>query len=151
MRAAGLHHGQLAVAYDDAGSTIAARLWWMLRYFGHDEVAVLDGGLRPPGPTPACRLRRRCRGQCLATSRQVRAGGMPVLDDAAAADLARSGFLLDARAPERYRGEIEPVDPAAGHIPGAISAPTTDNLAADGTFLPPADAPRAVRGPWAAP
>jgi thiosulfate/3-mercaptopyruvate sulfurtransferase len=62
---------------------------------------------------------------------------MPMLDAAGAADLARTGVLLDARAAERYRGETEPIDPVAGHIPGAVSAPTTGNVAADGTFLPP--------------
>jgi thiosulfate/3-mercaptopyruvate sulfurtransferase len=135
MRAAGLHRAQLAVAYDDAGSTIAARLWWLLRYFGHDEVAVLDGGLNAwadAGLPVTTQVPRPAPGDFSAGQ----GGGMPVLDDAAAAGLARSGFLLDARAAERYRGETEPVDPAAGHIPGAISAPATGNVAADGTFLP---------------
>ncbi len=137
MRAAGLDDGQLAVAYDDAGSTIAARLWWLLRYFGHDNVAVLDGGLRAwadaglPVTTQAPRPRPGNFGA-------GQGGGMPVLDAAAAAAAARSGILLDARAAERYRGEVEPIDAAAGHIPGAISAPATGNLASDGTFLPPA-------------
>jgi thiosulfate/3-mercaptopyruvate sulfurtransferase len=64
-------------------------------------------------------------------------GGMPVLDADAAAALPRTGgVLLDARAGERYRGEVEPIDPRAGHVPGAVSAPTTENLAPDGTFLP---------------
>jgi 3-mercaptopyruvate sulfurtransferase SseA len=65
--------------------------------------------------------------------------GMPVLSMDEAAALPSSGVLLDARAGERYRGEVEPVDPRAGHVPGAVSAPATDNLAADGTFRPPAD------------
>ncbi len=137
MRAAGLHHGQLdrrvrRRRVDDRGP-----LWWLLRYFGHDEVAVLDGGLAAwadAGLPVTTQVPRPVPGDFAAGQ----GGGMPVLDDAAAADLARSGFLLDARAPERYRGETEPVDPAAGHIPGAISAPATGNLAADGTFLPPA-------------
>jgi thiosulfate/3-mercaptopyruvate sulfurtransferase len=64
---------------------------------------------------------------------------MPVLDHDDAARLARTGFLLDARAAERYRGEVEPIDPAAGHIPGAISAPTIGNVTADGTFRPAAE------------
>ena len=71
---------------------------------------------------------------------------MPLLDPAGAARLARSGELLDARAAERYRGEVEPIDPVAGHIPGALSAPTTENLAEDGTFL----APEALRERFAA-
>jgi thiosulfate/3-mercaptopyruvate sulfurtransferase len=138
MRRAGLRDGQLAVAYDDGDSLIAGRLWWLLRYFGHDQAAVLDGGLRAwsaaglpvttqvPSPLP---------GDFTAGP----GGGMPVLDDDAAARVARSGILLDARVPARYRGEIEPVDPAAGHIPGAISAPALENLGADQVFLSPDD------------
>jgi thiosulfate/3-mercaptopyruvate sulfurtransferase len=138
MRAAGLHQGQQAVVYDDAGATIAARLWWLLRYFGHDRVAVLDGGLAAwaaAGLPVTADIPRPAPGDFTAGQ----GGGMPVLNDDAAAVAARSGLLLDARAAERYRGEVEPIDPAAGHIPGAISAPATDNLAADGTFLPPAE------------
>ncbi|HEX9031879.1 MAG TPA: sulfurtransferase [Streptosporangiaceae bacterium] len=136
MRNAGLRAGQFAVAYDDGDATIAARLWWMLRYYGHRGVAVLDGGYRAwagaglpvstdvPQPVPG--------------DFEVSAvGDMPLLDDDAAAALARSGFLLDARAGDRYRGEVEPVDPAAGHIPGAISAPTRGNVGPDGRFLGP--------------
>jgi len=136
MRTAGLRAGQPAVVYDDGDSTIAARGWWLLRYYGHDLVRVLDGGYRAwasaglpvttatPTPPP---------GDFRATP-----GALPVLDHDDAARLARSGFLLDARAAERYRGEVEPVDPAAGHIPGAISAPTAGNVDADGRFLTPA-------------
>lgn len=133
MRAAGLHGGQLAVVYDEDDATVAARLWWLLRYFGHDQVAVLDGGLAAwtaaglpvtaavPEPEP---------GDFTAGP----GGGMPVLDDAGAGQLARSGFLLDARTAERYRGEREPIDPVAGHIPGAISAPAHHNVTSEGLF-----------------
>jgi len=137
MRTAGLRQGQQAVIYDDAGATIAARLWWLLRYFGHDQAAVLDGGLAAwaaAGLPVTADTPRPAPGDFTAGP----GGGMPVLDDESAAIVARTGFLFDARAAERYRGEVEPVDPAAGHIPGAISAPATGNLAADGTFLPPA-------------
>jgi thiosulfate/3-mercaptopyruvate sulfurtransferase len=138
MRTAGLHEGQQAVAYDDVGSTIAARLWWLLRYFGHEQVAVLDGGLTAwtaAGQPVTAAIPRPGPGNFSAGP----GGGMPVLDDDGAAKAARAGLLLDARAAERYRGEVEPVDPAAGHIPGAISAPATGNLTAAGTFLQPAE------------
>jgi thiosulfate/3-mercaptopyruvate sulfurtransferase len=137
MRRAGVRTGYPVVTYDDGDSTIAARVWWTLRYFGHDRVRVLDGGLRAwaaagqpvtseePGVVP---------GDFMAVP-----GHLPVLDAAGAAALARSGVLLDARAGERYRGETEPVDPVAGHIPGALSAPTAGNVGADGRFLPSAE------------
>jgi thiosulfate/3-mercaptopyruvate sulfurtransferase len=109
----------------------------MLRYFGHPDVRVLDGGYRAwaraglpvtaaePAPEPG--------------DFTARPGHMPLLDAAGAALLTRTGLLLDARAAERYRGETEPVDPVAGHIPGAVSAPTAGNLTAAGTFLTPAE------------
>ncbi|MFC4504399.1 MULTISPECIES: sulfurtransferase [Streptomyces] len=125
------------VVYDDLGNTAAARAWWLLRYAGLAEVTLLDGALSawlaagqplesglPADPVPGNVV--------------LRAGGLPVTDADGAAELAASGLLLDARAAERYRGEVEPVDPRAGHIPGAVSAPTGENLAADGTFLPAA-------------
>ncbi len=134
MRSAGLRASQLAVAYDDGDGTIAARLWWMLRYYGHRPVAVLDGGYQAwaaAGRPVTADVPRAAPGDF-----EVRAAGdMPVLDDDGAAELARSGFLLDARAGDRYRGEAEPVDRAAGHIPGAISAPTMENVGPGGTFL----------------
>jgi thiosulfate/3-mercaptopyruvate sulfurtransferase len=134
MRTAGLNAGQLAVAYDDGDSTIAARAWWLLRYFGHDQVAVLDGGYRAwvTAGLPITKLvQRPPAGDFAVTS----VGGMPVLDAAKAGELARSGFLLDSRPGERYRGEIEPIDRVGGHIPGAISAPTKQNVGAAGLFL----------------
>ena len=143
MRAVGVRSGRDVVVCDEADSTIAARAWWMLRYYGHDRVRVLDGGFRAwaaaglpvstddPGGTgdPAGEP-----GDFTADP-----GRMPVLDAASAATLARSGILLDARAPARYRGQTEPVDRVAGHIPGALSAPTAENVAADGRFRPVAD------------
>ena len=123
MRRAGISAGRPVVVYDDADSTAAARAWWTLRYFGHRDVAVLDGGYRAwtaaGGPVSTAVPSPR-RGSFTAVP-----GGMPVLDAARRRPrLARSGVLLDARAGERYRGEHEPVDPVAGHIPGAVSAPT---------------------------
>ncbi len=137
MRRAGVGTARPVVTYDDGDSTIAARAWWMLRYFGHDRVRVLDGGFRAWAAA----------GQPVTADEPVVTAGdftaapgqLPVLDAANAAALARSGVLLDARAGERYRGEAEPVDPVAGHIPGALSAPTAANVGADGRFLPPAE------------
>jgi len=145
MRAAGLRHGQLAVVYDEGDATIAARLWWLLRYFGHDRVAVLDGGLggwAAAGLPVTTEVPDPERGSFTAGP----GGGMPVLDAEGAARIARSGFLLDARAPERYRGEVEPVDPAAGHIPGAISAPARANVSREGLFLSRAELARRFTG-----
>ena len=137
----GVRQDSHIVAYDDVGNLSAARAWWLLRWAGLSAVQLLDGGLgawrREAYPLES--------GTVLPSRGDVRIvpGGLPVLDADAAATLARSGLLLDARAGARYRGEVEPVDPRAGHIPGARSAPTTANLRADGTFeSPPALARR---------
>ncbi len=137
MRRAGVSDDGSVVVYDEADATAAARAWWLLCYFGHRDCRLLDGGFRAwtaaggqvatgDGPAPA------------SGDFTARPGQMPVLDADAAAGLARTGALLDARARERYRGEKEPVDPVAGHIPGALSAPTTANIGTDGRFLPAA-------------
>jgi thiosulfate/3-mercaptopyruvate sulfurtransferase len=132
MRAAGVSQDHPVVVYDDRDATAAARAWWLLRYHGHENVRVLDGGYQAwlaagfpvsrsdPAGTPG--------------DFTARPGHMPVLDAAGAADLARTGLLLDARTGERYRGEQELVDPVAGHVPGAVSAPTSENVNPDGTF-----------------
>jgi len=132
MRAAGVSQRSRVVVYDDRDATAAARCWWLLRYHGHRDVRVLDGGYQAwlgAGLAVTTAEPASQRGDFTA-----RPGQMPVLDAPAAAATARTGLLLDARAGERYRGESEPVDPVAGHIPGAISAPTTGNVNADGTF-----------------
>ncbi len=135
----GVGPGTAVVAYDDNGGLSAARLWWLLRWIGHEDVRVLDGGLGawraagfevasgPDAPaTPS------------ATPLVARPGAMrTVTADEIAAGL--DAVLIDARAAERYRGETEPVDPVAGHIPGARNVPTAGNLAPDGTFLAPAE------------
>lgn len=136
MRRAGVDAGRDVVVYDDWQGWGAARAWWLLRWAGHDRVRVLDGGLAA----------WRSAGHPLETGTPSAAQGtftpdpgrMPVLTAGQAAALARSGLLLDARAAERYRGEVEPVDRVGGHIPGAVSAPTTENLTGTGGFLPPA-------------
>jgi thiosulfate/3-mercaptopyruvate sulfurtransferase len=136
MRRAGVCDTGPVVVYDEAGAMAAARCWWLLRYFGHPQAAVLDGGYRgwaaAGGAVETGDARAPASGDFTA-----RPGGAPLLDAAAAARLARGGVLLDARAAERYRGESEPVDRVAGHIPGAVSAPAAGNVGPDGRFLPP--------------
>jgi thiosulfate/3-mercaptopyruvate sulfurtransferase len=136
MRRAGVSDDRPVVVYDENDSTAAARAWWLLRYFGHPQVRVLDGGYQTwlaadqpietgPAPAPA------------AGTFTARPGHLPLLDADGAARMARDGVLLDARAAERYRGEVEPADPVAGHIPAAVSAPTTGNVGREGRFLDP--------------
>ena len=133
-RSWGISDGDVVGAYDDAGSTSAARVWWMMRNAGVRTVHLLDGGLaawRAAGlPVEGGAVEPEAGNVTLTD------GGMPVTDADGAAGWAAGGVLLDARAAERYRGEVEPVDPRAGHIPGAVSAPTTANLDDDGRFLP---------------
>ncbi len=126
------------VAYDAAtGAMAAARFWWLLRWLGHERVAVLDGGFNAwqvggyrvdaeaPRIAPAVFAERHDDRLWLGSA-EVLAG----LDDPAR-------VLIDARAAARYRGEVEPIDPVAGHIPGALNLPQDGNLGADGRFLPP--------------
>jgi thiosulfate/3-mercaptopyruvate sulfurtransferase len=136
LRRAGVRDGSVVVAHDDGNGSVAARAWWLLRWAGlpAERVAVLDGGyagwvadglpttVEPSRPEPG--------------DVTVRPGAMPVLDADGAAALGRAGVLLDARAAPRYRGETEPVDPRAGHIPGARNAPATELSGADGRWLP---------------
>ena len=143
MESLGFDDAGDVVAYDDAGGTIAARLWWMLDNLGHGRVMVLDGGieawlaaggpLSTEAPTPASgRLRVRERWTHVIDRERLvrRLGTVP---------------LIDARALERYRGDLEPVDAVPGHIPTAISRPTAGNLGPDGRFL----APEALRARFA--
>ena len=130
----GLRRGETVVAYDDSGSMSAARAWWLLRWGGVESAFLLDGGLGA----------WRAAGGQLATGAELAEPGdvelspghMPTLMIDAVAEVPKSGLLLDARAAERFRGDAEPVDPKAGHIPGAVSAPTMENLTADGRFRP---------------
>ena len=129
----GVRDGDAVVAYDAAGGLAAARAWWLLRWGGVEDVRLLDGGLR--AWTRAGRPTEE--GEVVPEPGDVvlTGGGMPVLSlEEAAALPATGGVLLDARAGERYRGEVEPVDPRAGHVPGAISAPTTETLTGEETF-----------------
>ncbi|WP_146361491.1 sulfurtransferase [Arthrobacter yangruifuii] len=136
-RSWGLNDGDTVVVYDDAAGTSAARAWWLLRHAGWKDVRLLDGGLAawraaglplesgPVQPQPG--------------TADLSWGHMPVVGLSDVSRVADEGTLIDARAPERYRGESEPVDSRAGHIPGARNRPSTDNLAADGTFRSPAE------------
>jgi len=130
----GVRRGVPVVAYDDGGGTSAARAWWLLRWAGVPGVRLLDGGLAAWTEAGGAIE----TGEVIAPEGDVvlSAGHLPTLDaDEAAARVARGDLLLDARAEERYRGEVEPVDQRAGHIPGAVSAPTAGNLDHRGRFL----------------
>lgn len=134
MRAVGVSPGVSVVAYDDFRSMAAARLWWLLRHHGHADVRVLDGGWAAWGDAALPVETGTPAPITPGTFAAVVPGLLPVLDADSAADLASSGVLLDVRDAERYRGEVEPIDPVAGHIPGALNDPATANLAADGRF-----------------
>jgi thiosulfate/3-mercaptopyruvate sulfurtransferase len=134
---AGIHEQTMVIAYDEQDLAMAARLWWLLRYLGHEKAAVLDGGFaawRRAGlavtdevPTPtASTFNAKLRPDMLVTVEQVKTR------DAQTA-------LLDSRAGERYRGEVEPLDPKAGHIPGALHYFYKENLNPDGTLRTPAE------------
>ncbi|MDQ8021782.1 MAG: sulfurtransferase [Moraxellaceae bacterium] len=145
MAALGLTSGTQVAAYDAQGGMFAARLWWMLRWLGHEAVAVLDGGLpawtgaghslstEPPAP------RARATTYDISSRAPVRHATevLSRLDDA-------TQLIVDARAPDRFRGENETLDPVGGHIPGARNRFFKDNLAADGRFKPAAQ----LRDEW---
>ena len=132
MRRSGVRDDRPVVVYDDWQGRAAARAWWLLRHHGHDDVRVLDGGwsawLQAGHPSEA-------GDPDVAPGDFTRAATprMPVME---ADDVLDAGVLVDARAPERFAGLTEPVDPVAGHIPGAVNVPTTDNLDERGRFLP---------------
>jgi thiosulfate/3-mercaptopyruvate sulfurtransferase len=125
------------IAYDDQGGATAARLWFLLRYFGHETGAVLDGGIAAfiaAGHTLATAPPSSARTELVFHAKPNPA--LVVDRKAVVASVQSGGLLLDARAPERFRGEIEPIDARAGHIPSAVSAPFAANLAG-GRFLSP--------------
>lgn len=129
----GVHTGDEVVVYDDQGGLSAARAWWVLRWAGLERVRLLDGGL-PAWETTGLPLSDAEpdpeQGDVV-----VRTGGMPTLTAEAAEAMARDGVLVDARAAARYRGDEEPIDPIAGHVPGAVNVPTTAHVQADGRLV----------------
>jgi thiosulfate/3-mercaptopyruvate sulfurtransferase len=141
LQALGLSNGQQAVVMERQGASQCGRLWWMLKWCGHEAVAVLDGGLAAwqaaggelaSGPSPAAVAAQRF---------ELKPALVSVLG---AQDIARQlGHpdltVIDARAAARFRGEVEPLDPVAGHIPGALNRPFVDNMAPDGRFKPAAE------------
>ena len=132
----GIHQQTQVVAYDASGGAIAARLWWLLRWLGHDAVAVLDGGWQ------AWQAAGYAVEQAFPSMRptQFITKVQPhlVLDSAAVQQglSDKTITLIDARGRARYTGEVEPLDPVAGHVPGAINQPFDQNLTAQGVFLP---------------
>ncbi|GAA2340531.1 sulfurtransferase [Saccharopolyspora halophila] len=137
LRRAGVDADRPVVVYDADNGSAAARAWWLLRWAGHRNVAVLDGGyaawVAEGKPTDTENPEPGDGGF------RVRPGSMPVIDADEAARTARVGVLLDARAPERYRGEVEPMDPRAGHVPGARNAPFSAHTAGSGRWRSPAE------------
>jgi thiosulfate/3-mercaptopyruvate sulfurtransferase len=138
------------VVYDEGSGALAARLWWLLRWLGHEQVSLLDGGYAAwcAAGLPVSTVQpAREDGQFIG-----HAGSMPVLTtrDIEAALGTGKLLLLDLRARDRYLGRVEPIDPVAGHVPGAVSAPFSAHIAADGHFLPAAELRRHYSGLLAA-
>jgi thiosulfate/3-mercaptopyruvate sulfurtransferase len=133
LRECGVDDDSSVVVLDQGHGFGAARAWWVLRWAGLADVRVLDGGLTAwaaAGHATTTEIPSAATG-----SVTLRPGRLPTVDADGAAALGRDGILLDVRAPERYRGEAEPIDPVAGHIPGAVNAPTTANALPDGRLL----------------
>ena len=130
----GISPDSVVVIYDDLKGMAAARAWWLLRWAGHDAVRVLDGVL----PAWVAAGRALDDGDVVPDvgTAVLEAGHLPVLTIDEAAAFPERGVLLDARASERFRGDVEPMDPRAGHIPGAVNAPSSGNVDVDGRFLP---------------
>lgn len=128
------------VVYDRQGASFAARAWWMLQWLGHEAVAVLDGGLQAWTQAGGALSRDTPITHPAAGPYPMRERRLPDVDAATLERLLPQGAVqvIDARAPERYRGEVEPLDPVAGHIPGALNRFFKLNLGEDGRFRPPA-------------
>jgi thiosulfate/3-mercaptopyruvate sulfurtransferase len=161
FRRLGVVRDTQVVVYDESNGSFAARAWWLLRWLGHPKVAVLDGGmsawLREGGATESGEPPRSAAGPSAAgsgTGGSRSTGGSTVqvdrraalgADELIAALESPRTLLIDARAPERYAGAVEPIDPVGGHIPGAVNHPFSTNLRNDGRFLPPEELERRWR------
>ena len=135
MRRAGVSQSRPVIVYAGTVPGPAARAWWLLRYFGHPDVRVLDGGIEAWIAAGGV-LEFGESGERAAGDFTPRPGAMPLLDAAGAAELATTGLLLDVRTPERFRGEHEPIDPVAGHIPGARNFPVSRTVDTAGRVCP---------------
>ena len=142
MRRGGVRGDRPVVVYDDWAAHAAGRCWWLLRHHGHDDVRVLDGGwaawVADGGEVETGAVTTEPGDFEAATGR------LPVVDADSVTD---AGVVVDARAPERYRGEVEPIDPVAGHIPGAVNVPTSTNLGATAGSAPPTSCARSTPRP----
>ncbi len=146
LRRLGICNDSQVVAYDDASGGLAARLWWMLRWLGHRQVAVLDGGFAAWRAAGLAVTAEAAMPPAGTFSGEPDAGMVLSTEEVVDGLNARTGFVLvDARAAARYRGELEPIDPVAGHVPGAINRPFDDSLADDGRWREARD----LRTMWA--
>ncbi|WP_297187215.1 sulfurtransferase [uncultured Porticoccus sp.] len=137
MRVSGVTRDSLVIAYDDNRLAGAARLWWLLRYFGHSQVRILDGGIKAwlaAGlPVSTTIPKTAVPGDFLAIENAAMTATYPEIKQS---DRDNASVLIDAREAPRYRGEEEPIDPVAGHIPGAINVPWQQFVDVDGNMLP---------------
>jgi thiosulfate/3-mercaptopyruvate sulfurtransferase len=140
LSSVGFANDMQAVVYDRNGANYCGRLWWMLKWAGHDAVAILDGGLQA-WQAAGGEVRSGAEPSHFQSNFELR----PPLRRLVGTQDVRRGLgqpgqtLIDARAPQRFRGEVEPLDPVAGHIPGALNRPFAQNMAADGRFKPAAE------------
>jgi thiosulfate/3-mercaptopyruvate sulfurtransferase len=137
---AGWQPGKTLVAYDDTGGIIAARLWWLMKYFGQDNAALLDGGL-PAWLAAGFELESGQKDPECAPVERLEPLDEMLLSSSQIADGLKTNkiHLIDARAANRFYGEAEPIDSRAGHIPGACNHPCSQNLLPDGRFKPPGE------------
>jgi thiosulfate/3-mercaptopyruvate sulfurtransferase len=156
FRALGIREDTQVVVYDEANGSFAARAWWLLRWLGHTRAALLDGGMKAwraaggaieTGGSLEAAGRARAEPAAADADPALRVDPRAVVGSAELVEILKEGrqLVVDARASERFAGAVEPIDPVAGHIPGAVNHPFSANLADDGRFLPPAELERLWR------